>query len=267
MTDSQHDDQSHFDTQAQEQVDRMDAESYEPVLKSMRYVGKVGDLRRAIARAYLEFTPIERSTQGVHAKYAPLHNLVASTQPALSKEEVLVEQCMHAPPGGDCCITMVVSLGDDCIELDWWFKGATDMQELGTQTTYLRRYQYNSYFKLDAVQDADSSDKATRSGASQGASRPPSSHRGQAPSVRTRPSQGQQRPPVCNADTMATVKKSLRSAGLNTRGEVKEWAALHVGLSRPMDEWTTAEAENVITHLVDLQSAQAQAQAENEVNS
>ncbi len=260
--------QDHYDTLAQKQADRLDAEHPEPavIIQSLRYSGSVGDLRTALAKASLEFESIHKDKKGQKGhqtfKYAPMHKLVEATRPALARHGIWVEQHLHSDTEGPWTLTMVVSLGDQSIISEFSLVPEEDSQELGKQTTYLRRYQYNCFFQLDAVDDADNDEEATRSGASQGASRPPSSHRGQRSSGSSKPPQGQQRAPVCNADTMATVKKSLRSAGLHTRGEVREWAALQAGLHKPIDEWTTAEAEKVITQLVAVQSAQAKAESE-----
>lgn len=125
-----------------------------PVLGPLRFIGECGELLTAFAEASGEFTEVKKDTKGQIGNqlfmYTTLAGLRAATRPALAKHKIATFQSLTKG-----MLTFVLAGYGARIESDLDFVPQGDVKEFGRQTTYLRRYQYNAFFELDGVEDAD----------------------------------------------------------------------------------------------------------------
>jgi hypothetical protein len=120
----------------------------------------VAKLDAALAEARKKFLPVSKGTSGQIGnqkfKYTPLAELTEATTPFLLEKEVHVMQFLCSSPiEGKHRLTTRVAGHGASITSHWDFEPASDLKELGKQTTYLRRYAYNALFILDGEKDAD----------------------------------------------------------------------------------------------------------------
>lgn len=137
---------------------------------SLRLVGDVGKLFEAIAKARKLFGEVTKGREGQIGnqkfKYSTLSDLTGASIVALSDAGIATMQFLSASPapGVDRLTTIVAGHGAR-IESFLDFKADPSVQAYGKQTTFLRRYAYNSLFVLDGVPDQDEAgkkDPATR---------------------------------------------------------------------------------------------------------
>src|SRR5688572_23183791 len=128
----------------------------------------VAKLDAALAEARKKFLPVSKGTSGQIGnqkfKYTPLAELTEATTPFLLEKEVHVMQFLCSSPiEGKHRLTTRVAGHGASITSHWDFEPASDLKELGKQTTYLRRYAYNALFILDGEKDADADPNYGRS--------------------------------------------------------------------------------------------------------
>lgn len=132
----------------------------------------IDKLAEAMALAMADFLPIVNADEGQQGnrrfKYASLDLLRGATMPALLKRRILVLQPLTGPygvgEGGGQVYrldTIVMGYGARMAAI-LEFERAGNLQEFGSQQTYLRRYAYRAFFLLDGSDDVDRGD--TREG-------------------------------------------------------------------------------------------------------
>ncbi|MEE9220004.1 MAG: hypothetical protein V3U34_00505 [candidate division NC10 bacterium] len=125
----------------------------------LRFIGEVDELLTALAVASGEFTEVKKDTKGQIGNqtfmYTTLAGLRDATRPALAKQKIATFQSLNKG-----MLTFILAGYGARIESDLEFTPQGDVKEFGRQTTYLRRYQYNAFFELDGVEDADTPNAA-----------------------------------------------------------------------------------------------------------
>ena len=131
-----------------------------PPRETIRYVGDVGELFTALAKAQAEFVEMDRDAQvkfdNRMFKYATLAEVLASVRPALNKYGLALLQ----PFDGDK-VTTILALGATRIEVDVLLPNWANVQALGSALTYVKRYQLKSML---GVNDGEDDDGLTASG-------------------------------------------------------------------------------------------------------
>lgn len=172
----------------------------------LRFVGDVNELLTALAAAEGEFTEVKKDTKGQTGNqtfmYSTLAGLREATRPALAKHKLATFQSLNKG-----MLTFVLAGYGARIESDLEFTPQGDVKEFGKQTTYLRRYQYNAFFELDGVEDAD----APNAGRSDQRSEPAKRRNPPQPAETQRPSSRAQHS-YANAQTPAAEKPAPHPA-------------------------------------------------------
>lgn len=151
----------------------------------LRFIGEVDELLTALAAASGEFTEVKKDTKGQIGNqtfmYTTLAGLRDATRPALAKQKIASFQSLNKG-----MLTFILAGYGARIESDLEFTPQSDVKEFGRQTTYLRRYQYNAFFELDGVEDADAPNAGRSDQRSEPAKRrtPPQPKEQQRPSSR-----------------------------------------------------------------------------------
>lgn len=152
----------------------------------------------AMAKAKAEFRPVPKNHDGQvgHQKfrYAPLATLQDCTVGALSKHGLAVVQ-PFAITGGLACIRTIVSHeGGARLVSRFCFEPAADIKQLGSQSTYYRRYAYQSVLCVDSGDDADNDGQSMPSGAKWPAKQNPAPPRQPSASELARPEKPKPKP-------------------------------------------------------------------------
>lgn len=127
----------------------------------------IDKLAGEMAVAMADFQPILNADEGQAGnrrfRYASLDILRSATMPALLKRRILVLQPLSGPyglgEGGGAVYrldTIVMGYGARIVAT-LEFERAGNLQEFGSQQTYLRRYAYRALFLLDGSDDVDAS--------------------------------------------------------------------------------------------------------------
>jgi len=150
-----------------------------PPPATIRYIGdEIGELFEALAKAQAEFVEMDRDAQVSFDrrtfKYATLAEVLASVRPALNKYGLAILQ----PFDGDK-VTTILAFGASRIEVDVHLLEWNTPQVLGSELTYIKRYQLKS---LLGVNDGEDDDGNAASGT------------GKQPEPRTRPTPPEPRP-------------------------------------------------------------------------
>jgi hypothetical protein len=213
-----------------------------PPRETIRYVGDVGELFTALAKAQAEFVEMDRDAQvkfdNRMFKYATLAEVLASVRPALNKYGLALLQ----PFDGDK-VTTILALGSTRIEVDVLLPNWANVQALGSALTYVKRYQLKSML---GVNDGEDDDGLTASGSDKKAEPRP---RATPPEVKPSASQapGYEGP----SDAIKATIKGLAS-GIGFKGsELNEFSIKH-GCG-PLDKLNQAKAE-VLAKLLDAQA-------------
>lgn len=123
-------------------------------LGNIRYVGNVGPLFEALAKAQAEFVEMERDAQVSFDKrmfkYATLAEVLSSVRPALNKHGLALLQ----PFDGDKVVT-ILAFGASRLEVDAPLPNWKDVQALGSALTYVKRYQLKSLLGVNDGEDDD----------------------------------------------------------------------------------------------------------------
>lgn len=140
-------------------TDQNDTERPPAQPQTIRFVGDVGPLFEALAKAQAEFVEMERDAEvlfedkrGVKRNfmYATLAEVIASVRPALNKFGLALLQ----PFDGDKVVTML-ALGPNRIEVDTALPAWNNVQDMGSALTYIRRYQLKSLLGVNDGEDDD----------------------------------------------------------------------------------------------------------------
>lgn len=121
----------------------------------------IGKLVLALAKAQSEFEEILKETRNpaYNSKYADLANLIAGTQPALAKNELVVFQLpvRHDQDAG--VLTILAHSSDQWISTELLLPAKIrerfDAQGIGGAITYARRYTYSAILNVAAEKDED----------------------------------------------------------------------------------------------------------------
>ncbi len=175
-----------------------------PAPQTLRFIGDVGPLFEALAKAQAEFVEMERdaavSFDRRTFKYATLAEVLASVRPALNKYGLAILQ-----PFDTDKVTTILALGSNRIEVDVHLLRWDTPQILGSELTYIKRYQLKS---LLGVNDGEDDDGNAASGT------------GKTPEPRQRatpPTPGAQpAPPNAPPETMKAVGNAARALGWKT---------------------------------------------------
>lgn len=165
-------------------------------IPAMRFIGDIGPLFEALAKAQAEFVEMERDAEVSFDrrmfKYATLAEVLSSVRPALNKYGLAILQ----PFDGDRVTTMLV-LGAARLEVDAPLTNWKTVQDLGSALTYVKRYQLKS---LLGVNDGEDDDGNAASGT------------GKAPEPRTKPTPPTVQPTV-KADIDDATRNTIRDLG------------------------------------------------------
>lgn len=127
--------------------------------QTIRFVGDVGPLFEALAKAQAEFAEMERDAEVKFEdkrggkrdfKYASLAEVLASVRPALNKHGLAILQ----PFDGDKVVTLL-ALGASRIEVDTALPAWNNVQDMGSALTYIKRYQLKSLLGVNDGEDDD----------------------------------------------------------------------------------------------------------------
>lgn len=130
-----------------------------PLRETIRYIGDVGELFAALAKAQAEFIEMERDAEVEFEdkrggkrkfKYATLAEVLASVRPALNKHGMALMQ----PFDGDRVVT-ILALGAHRIEAEVYLPKWGSAQDLGSALTYIKRYQVKSLLGINDGEDDD----------------------------------------------------------------------------------------------------------------
>lgn len=126
----------------------------QPILGNVRFIGAIGPLFEALAKAQAEFTEMSRDAQVSFDKrtfnYATLAEVLASVRPALNKYGLALLQ----PFDGDK-VTTILAHGSARFEVDAPLPAWADVQKLGSALTYIKRYQVKSLLGVNDGEDDD----------------------------------------------------------------------------------------------------------------
>ncbi len=121
---------------------------------NFRFIGNVGPLFEALAKAQAEFTEMDRDAQVSFDKrmfkYATLAEVLSSVRPALNKHGIALLQ----PFDGDHVVTMLCH-GAARFEVSAPLPPWKGVQDLGSALTYIKRYQVKSMLGVNDGEDDD----------------------------------------------------------------------------------------------------------------
>lgn len=227
--------------------DNIDTVPPPAIRESFRFVGDVGPLFEALAKAQAEFVEMERDSEvgyenakGRRAfRYASLAEVLASVRPALNRHGLALLQ----PFDGNEVVSMLC-LGAARFEVSVMLPEWKTVQDLGSALTYVKRYQLKSLLGVNDGEDDDGN-------AAAGTGRQPE------PVGRTRTA-----PPVAQApkqpvgdlakpDTVKRVIELSRKVGHKGKEELDEFSR-KAGCG-PLAEQTDINALRLIVALEKLQ--------------
>jgi hypothetical protein len=116
----------------------------------------LGELAIALAKAQMEFLPVVKNREvkagGRYSfRYADLQALLEATRPALSANGLTIVQTV----GDGELTTMLLHASGAYISSSAKFPTDGNMQEMGKNITYMRRYQYSAMLSLASEDDND----------------------------------------------------------------------------------------------------------------
>lgn len=195
----------------------------------------VAELVAKLAEARTEFTEVKKARQGQmgHQKflYSPLGVLTDASMIHLNKRGIFVAQPItESPTPGKQRLTLMI-LGHGARITSWVdFVPVQEIKEYGKDTTYRRRYQYNSFFVLDGEPDADEAAKLREETTTTNAKKPPPDKRSM--------TEGQ-------AGAIGSMLAKLRVPTESRDSHV----AQILGNDKPRKEYTVADGSKVIEAL------------------
>jgi len=205
-------------------VIEMDKNQAPAIRETFRFVGEVGPLFEALAKAQAEFVPMERDSEvgfqsakgGRTFRYASLAEVLDSVRPALNKHGIALLQ----PFDGNEVVSMLC-FGAARFEVSVILPEWKGVQELGSALTYVKRYQLKSLLGVNDGEDDDGN-------AADGTGRQPEPRtRANPPANRPAPKEAQA--PVNGAITAPTKTKVwdlALKAGFST-AELEEFSKKH----------------------------------------
>lgn len=190
--------------------------------ETFRFIGEVGPLFEALAKAQAEFVPMERDSEvdfksakgGRAFKYASLAEVLDSVRPALNKHGIALLQ----PFDGDTMITMLC-LGSARYEVSVGLPTWNGPQDLGSALTYIKRYQLKSLLGVNDGEDDDGN-------AAQGTGFVPMPRERQQPPA-TRPAAKDApvvNPDALKADTQVKLGELSRKVGFKSKQELEDFS-------------------------------------------
>lgn len=197
-----------------------------PAIRDVVFVGEVGPLFEALAKAQGEFPAIEKTNTAEVKKegrllytneYAPLDVIIAALRPALAKHGLSVCQF---PTGAD--LVTVLAHGAARIESRCSLPGWETSQQLGGVVTYLRRYTLLAALGVFPGGEDDDANQASGQQAT-------ISHRPRATPPVTRPAAKNDSSPAqgaISAQTKTKVWDLAQKAGFST-AELEEFSKKH----------------------------------------
>lgn len=197
-----------------------------PPHDDVRFVGDVGPLFEALAKAQGEFPAIEKTNTAEVKKegrllytneYAPLDVIIAACRPALAKHGLSVAQF---PTGSD--LVTVLAHGAGRIEARCQLPNWETSQQLGGVVTYLRRYTLLAVLGVfPGGEDDDSNQASGQQATITQRQRPPQVAARPAPKEAPAPAQG-----AVTAQTKSRAWDLAQKAGFNT-AELEEFSKKH----------------------------------------
>lgn len=224
-----------------------------PPTQDFRFIGEVGPLFDALAKAQADFVPMARDSEvdfksakgGRAFKYASLAEVLDSVRPALNKHGLALLQ----PFNGNEVVT-ILAHGAARFEVTVVLPEWKGVQELGSALTYIKRYQLKSLLGVNDGEDDDGN-------AADGTGHVPEP-RATAPRPRAEPPAVKSSGTVANGtgqlvtpETIGKVKALAQKAGFKGKGELEEFSQKH-GCG-PLDGQTEIAALRLYVELERLQ--------------